>query len=118
MQYICVSTGLESYFEDLNKERNKNFIWSYVSNNQGLTRYYPSSLLCIDFNPHFRPWYVGAASGQKNIIVLVDISVSMSEGSPSKIKIAQEAFDSVMKTTNDKDFFSVIAFNDSAYDLL
>lgn len=33
--------------------------------------------LCVDYDPRYRPWYVTATSGGKNVILFIDISGSM-----------------------------------------
>ena len=33
---------------------------------------------CSDYDPRFRPWYVVATSGAKNVILIIDTSGSMS----------------------------------------
>lgn len=60
---------------------------------------------CVDYDPRFRPWYVSASSGGKNVILIIDVSGSM-EG--SRIITAQDAAKSVIKTLSNNDFLGVI----------
>jgi hypothetical protein len=57
----------------------------YVGSNRGLFREYPGnyhgddSNKCGDYDPRYRPWYTAAASGAKNVIILIDKSSSMTK---------------------------------------
>jgi hypothetical protein len=57
----------------------------YVGSNRGLLREYPGnyhgddSNTCGDYDPRYRPWYTAAASGAKNVIILIDKSSSMTK---------------------------------------
>jgi hypothetical protein len=60
----------------------------YVGTSFGMFRSYPalhrdsSNGVCAkDYDPRFRPWYVSATSGSKNLILIIDVSGSM-QGTP------------------------------------
>eukprot|EP00485_Elphidium_margaritaceum_P006577 CAMPEP_0202689004 /NCGR_PEP_ID=MMETSP1385-20130828/4377_1 /ASSEMBLY_ACC=CAM_ASM_000861 /TAXON_ID=933848 /ORGANISM="Elphidium margaritaceum" /LENGTH=1091 /DNA_ID=CAMNT_0049344079 /DNA_START=25 /DNA_END=3300 /DNA_ORIENTATION=- len=61
------------------------------------------------YDPRFRPWYVSAASGQKDVIILMDTSGSMRE--EKRMELAKEAVKSVLRTLGESSYVSVIAFN-------
>ena len=65
----------------------------------------------MDYDPRFRPWYVTATSGGKNVILMVDISGSM-DG--NRINLAKEAAKSVINTLSNNDFIGVITFSSTA----
>ena len=84
-QFVCTSALLEDTFKALDTDRNTEYGKAYVGTNLGSFRSYPSSRLldaetgqCADFDPRFRPWYVTATSGAKNVILIIDTSGSMS----------------------------------------
>lgn len=64
------------------------------------------------WDPRFRPWYAAAASGPKNVIVIIDVSGSMAEG--SKWQMTKDAASAVMKTLTHADYFGFVAFSDLA----
>eukprot|EP01084_Bolivina_argentea_P291597 501159_1 len=63
-----------------------------------------------NYDPRFRPWYVLAASGNRDIVILLDISGSMREN--GRIKLAKEAAISVLNTLGSGSFVNVVAFSD------
>ena len=77
---------------------------------------YPGlKLECDDYDPRFRPWYVAATTGRKNVIILMDISGSMAEN--NKMKIAKEAAESVINTLGPADTFAFIPFAENSRSL-
>lgn len=66
---------------------------------------------CSDFDPRFRPWYVTATSGAKNVILMIDTSSSMlGDG----LDVAKTAAKSVINTLSNNDFVGVISFDSRA----
>lgn len=63
------------------------------------------------FAPKERVWYVGAATGSKNIIIALDISAGMAQG---PIKSAKAAVIQLISTLGFNDFVSLIFFSSSA----
>ena len=57
--------------------------------------------------------YVKAASGNKDVIILMDISGSMKYN--NRLDLAKEAVISVLSTLGSESFVSVIPFNDVAH---
>lgn len=74
-------------------------------------RTYPTYKQCSDYDPRYRPWYVTATSGGKNVILVIDVSGSMSG---TGISLAKTAGKSVVNTLSNSDFVGVIAFSGSA----
>mmetsp|Transcript_12563 Transcript_12563/g.1129 ORF Transcript_12563/g.1129 Transcript_12563/m.1129 type:complete len:154 (+) Transcript_12563:252-713(+) len=67
---------------------------------------------CRDYDPRLRPWYVGAVSGAKNLVLVIDISGSMSG---DKIDMARDAAITVVDTLGHNDKFHVVLFESEAY---
>ena len=85
--------------------------WAYFANYNGIMKSYPSTKVdCGNYDPRYRPWYVAATSGRKNVIVIMDVSGSMGEGNPSRISLAKEAASSVINTLGPADTAAVITF--------
>lgn len=72
------------------------------------------------YDPRYRPWFSTAASGPKDIIIMIDASKSMDEkvgGGPdalSLIDIAKNAAKKVFNTFTEYDYATVISFNSNA----
>ena len=66
-----------------------------------------------DYDPRFRPWYVSAATGSKNVVILIDKSGSMADN--DRLTIAKAAVISVLQTLGSSSFVSVVAFNGEVY---
>lgn len=65
----------------------------YFGSNRGVFREFPGNFRgkdakCDDYDPRNRPWYTIAASGAKNIMILLDISSSMYNRSQDAINAA------------------------------
>ena len=58
----------------------------------------------------FRPWYVTAASGSKDVLILLDTSGSMV--TDGRMALAKEAVVAVLQTLGPSSFVSVVAFTD------
>ena len=61
------------------------------------------------YDPRFRPWYVSAASGSKNVVILLDISGSMED--EGRMDLAKQAVILVLQTLGQSSMVSVVAFN-------
>ena len=80
--FVCTSATIESSFEQLNSDRNGQYGSAFIGTSFGSMRTYPTFRqtedgLCVDYDPRYRPWYVTATSGGKNIVLVIDISGSM-----------------------------------------
>ena len=64
------------------------------------------------YDPRFRPWYSTAASGPKDVVIVVDISGSMSNG--NRVQMAKDATKKVIDTLAWTDYATVVTFGSSA----
>lgn len=65
--------------------------------------------VCEDpFNPQLRPWYSIAASGRKSVVLVMDVSGSMSG---PRIVLAKAAINAVLDTLTYRDQVKLITFN-------
>ena len=80
-------------------------------------RRYPASKdeekggLCKDYDPRYRPWYISATTGPKNIIIIIDTSGSMDI---SKLVSAKTAVKNILNSLSNVDFVGVVAFSETA----
>jgi len=65
-----------------------------------------------DFDARFRPWYASAATGPKDLILVLDNSGSMSG---SKWTSTVAAFKRVLQTVNEYDYITAVLFNSISY---
>lgn len=56
---------------------------------------FPRLVLCAD-DPRIRPWYVAASSGPKDVVIVLDVSGSMSQY--GRLDLAKEAAETVINT--------------------
>ena len=69
-----------------------------------------------DYDPRFRSWYVSAASGPKDVVIVLDNSGSMSNS--GRMQIAIDAAVKLLDTLTDADYVGVIKFASTATALL
>ena len=78
-QMVCVTAQLQTEFKKSDEDRD-GYSFSYVGTWLGSFRKYPAvkdpkiGEFCQDYNPLVRPWYMSAATGAKNIIIMIDTS--------------------------------------------
>ena len=103
---------MENKFVELDTGRDYRYATAYIGTSLGSFRAYPTirsyddSLgTCSDYDPRFRPWYVTATSGAKNVILLIDTSGSMYG---SRLTILKDAATAVVNTLSNNDFVAVI----------
>ena len=64
------------------------------------------------FDPRFRPWFANAATGPKDVIILIDVSGSMDTA--DRITLAKKAAKKVLFTLTEYDYASVVDFSSIA----
>ena len=70
---------MEDEFQALDNGRDKRYGRAYIGTSLGSFRAYPAIGGCSgDYDPRFRPWYVAATAGAKNVVLIIDVSGSMS----------------------------------------
>ena len=109
---------METKFNELDDGREKRYGIAYIGTSLGSFRAYPTFRQidpdtgeCTDYDPRFRPWYVIATSGAKNVLLMIDTSGSMYG---SRLSIAIDAAKAVVNTLSNSDFVGVIEFSTSA----
>ena len=86
--------------------------WQYFGSSQGLIRLYPArewdtnfAGFYNDYDPRVRNWYIAATSGPKDVIIVVDCSLSMSG---KKFEIAKSVAKAVIDTLTSHDYVNVV----------
>ncbi|CAN0013511.1 unnamed protein product, partial [Laminaria digitata] len=80
----------------------------------GVFRYFPgiAQSSCGGYDPRIRPWYVAASSGPKNVVIVLDVSGSMSQY--GRLDLAKEAAETVISSLGADSFVNVVAFSETA----
>jgi hypothetical protein len=60
------------------------------------------------YDPRYRPWYAGSAIGPKNVVLIMDYSLSMD--GQNRRSLAEEAAARVLGTLNDNDYVGLVTF--------
>ena len=91
--------------------------WTYYGAHNGLFRRVPAIYqeTCGNYDPRRRPWFVAASSGPKDVIIVIDVSGSMSNH--NRMALAKEAAITVVSTLTISDRVAVIVFSDDAYQI-
>ena len=89
--------------------------WTYFGAHNGLFRILPTLTQeeCGNYDPRKRPWFVAASSGPKDVVIVLDVSGSMSDY--GRMDLAKEAAITVVDTLTISDRVTVIVFSDDAY---
>ncbi|MHA1992118.1 MAG: VWA domain-containing protein [Candidatus Hodarchaeales archaeon] len=83
-------------------------VWLYMGFEFGFHRSFPWHSYSKSYDPRIRPWYVGAVTGAKDVVVILDTSGSM-VGDP--LTNTKEAVKNVFKTLGPRDRLTVISFS-------
>ena len=67
--------------------------------------------VCDEYDPRFRPWYTIAASGSKNVILLLDSTAHMGQG--DKLGIAKTVAKNIVSSLSQSDSIGILAFHNT-----
>ena len=106
--------------EDLDKHFKKNYdqdneiFWQYFCSSNGLFRRFPGAYWNVPlyedfFDCRLQSWYIMASASPKDVLILLDVSGSMTG---LKLEIAKKLIEAIMDTLSDNDFFNIILFSD------
>nr|XP_015207702.1 PREDICTED: voltage-dependent calcium channel subunit alpha-2/delta-1 isoform X5 [Lepisosteus oculatus] len=111
--------ALENIFKK-NREEDPTLLWQVFGSATGLARYYPASpwkdsrntASKIDlYDVRRRPWYIQGAASPKDMLILVDVSGSVSG---LTLKLIRTSVSEMLETLSDDDFVNVVSFNKEA----
>ncbi|KAL8570692.1 hypothetical protein ACOMHN_039127 [Nucella lapillus] len=108
---VHFTKGLEKTFIE-NAETDALLRWQYFGSTTGVTRLYPGREWSTnfagfynDYDPRVRPWYIAATSGPKDVIIVLDCSLSIKG---EKFAIAKAVAKNVIRTLTKQDYVNVI----------
>ena len=88
--------------------------FQYIGTPISTYRIYPgtSQKVCRDFDPRIRPWYIAATSGQKNVVLILDISESMNDF--GRLEAMKLAVTDIINSLILFDYVGVVVFSNDA----
>lgn len=105
------SKGLNDIFTR-NYQADPSLAWQYFGSANGILRFYPGmpwNMKKTDiYDCRVQPWYIEAATCSKDIIILFDVSGSMTG---FKNYVARTTLKSLLDTLSNNDYVNVYAFN-------
>jgi len=129
-EMVCSTRGLDEVFKSTHDD---DTVWSYFGSHNGIWRAYPGDARtrteegCREYDPRVRPWYLSAASGSKNLVILIDVSGSMNsfdgDNFESRMDLVRDAVTGtrgrgLLDTVTQNDRISVVTFSNDAGGLL
>eukprot|EP01084_Bolivina_argentea_P056357 103166_1 len=94
--------------------RSEQFCQMYFGSVNGMFRIFPASEDSKDsegvyqsYDARLRPWYISASAGDTDVIILLDVSISMKD----KMDLVNDAIQSVFGTLSSTSFVTIIGFN-------
>uniref|UniRef100_A0A3Q3EK70 Calcium channel, voltage-dependent, alpha 2/delta subunit 2b n=1 Tax=Kryptolebias marmoratus TaxID=37003 RepID=A0A3Q3EK70_KRYMA len=107
--------ALERVFME-NSREDPSLLWQAFGSATGVTRYYPATPWKapdkIDlYDVRRRPWYIQGASSPKDMVILVDVSGSVSG---LTLKLIKASVMEMLDTLSDDDYINVARFNEKA----
>ncbi|XP_012576356.1 PREDICTED: voltage-dependent calcium channel subunit alpha-2/delta-1 isoform X2 [Condylura cristata] len=116
------TSALDEVFKR-NRDEDPSLLWQVFGSATGLARYYPASPWVdnsrtpnkIDlYDVRRRPWYIQGAASPKDMLILVDVSGSVSG---LTLKLIRTSVSEMLETLSDDDFVNVASFNSNAQDV-
>ncbi|BFY99384.1 hypothetical protein BsWGS_02424 [Bradybaena similaris] len=113
---VLLTAKLDETFLE-NAKKDPLLRWQYFGSTIGVTRLYPGREwsnnfggFYDDYDPRVRPWYIQATSGPKDVIIILDCSLSMKG---EKFSIAKAVAKTVIHTLTKQDYVNVICARNS-----
>nr|XP_020854946.1 voltage-dependent calcium channel subunit alpha-2/delta-2 isoform X1 [Phascolarctos cinereus] len=107
--------ALEDVFVE-NRKEDPSLLWQVFGSATGVTRYYPATPWRapkkIDlYDVRRRPWYIQGASSPKDMVIIVDVSGSVSG---LTLRLMKTSVCEMLDTLSDDDYVNVASFNEKA----
>jgi hypothetical protein len=117
---------MESSFLKIQETNDLSYSFSYIGSSTGAIRISPSfkqqrgpdNQKCIDYDPRARPWYVSSITGSKTMVIMLDISKTMTSMHPgARFKSALATMQIILGTLNMFDYVGFVVFSKTASSL-
>jgi hypothetical protein len=87
--------------------------WQYFGAASGYHRQFPATRRSGAYDARERPWYTGASSGAKAVVLVLDTSGSMKQN--GRLALMKSAAVTVLHSLTVDDYFQVVAFSSEAF---
>lgn len=114
----CWTEPLDDVFaKTLHDTNSSTLTFQYIGTPIGTARIYPgaSQKVCYDYDPRLRPWYIAATSGQKNVVIILDVSESMNDF--GRLEAVKQAVTNIINSLILFDYVGVVVFSTDARSL-
>jgi hypothetical protein len=118
--HIKLSNNLESRMRS-NLANDTSLRWQYMGFQSGVSRFFPGAQemsnhfgMPYDYDPRSRPWYLSAASGSKDVVIVIDCSAGMRQN--GRLARARAAAKLILTTLSKTDYVNVICASGPAKD--
>lgn len=110
----CLISGVSQTYNKIaakESDSGRRVGWMYFGDQAtGSVSWWPNVDWCADsYDPRLRPWYSAASTGPKDVVIVVDVSGSMTK--QNRYELAKEATESLLDTLEWKDYANIILFN-------
>ncbi|XP_054833437.1 voltage-dependent calcium channel subunit alpha-2/delta-2 [Eublepharis macularius] len=107
--------ALEDVFVE-NRKEDPSLLWQVFGSATGVTRFYPATPWRVPdkidlYDVRRRPWYIQGASSPKDMVIIVDVSGSVSG---LTLKLMKTSVYDMLDTLSDDDYVNVASFNQNA----
>lgn len=111
----CATKPAKEYWQSHLPANETRVLWQYFGGQySGNIEFFPGFYDATpdpDYDARFRPWYSAAATGPKNVVLVIDTSGSMVDA--DRIGKARSAAKRILQTLTHTDFVSIVAFSDT-----
>jgi len=114
-EMITSFSQVDEEFFKLKQKYSLNIKWQYIGTYLGIHHLFPAQEYCKQYDPRGRPWYILAATGSKNLILVIDISKSMDLN--NRFINAKNAASKIINSLTSNDWINVVIFSDAAVSL-
>ena len=118
--HVALSNNLESRMRS-NLANDTSLRWQYMGFQSGVSRFFPGAPqksnhfgMPYDYDPRSRPWYLSAASGSKDVVIVIDCSAGMRQN--GRLARAAAAAKLILTTLSKTDYVNVICASGPAKD--
>ena len=105
--------ALDNQFKK-NYDQDEDLFWQYFCSSNGLFRRYPAAYWSAPdddfFDCRLQSWYIMAAASPKDVLILLDVSGSMTG---LRLEIGKRLIEFILDTFTDNDFFNVLTFSNN-----
>jgi hypothetical protein len=113
---VCAYIDLFDIF--LENARQVFIKWIYFGSSNGVYRGLPYKYMCNIYDVRLRPWFIAGSTGVKNLIIVIDLSESMSSNminsKKTRLEVVIDAYTVMINSLTESDWVGLVTFNGKA----